>query len=88
MNPKTKIWLVKYRPFYEHWVMLLRTVDPLIYAPTRQKIIPQPIQAQYERELPQSPMNFTSGFMTSRTGISEIIKSSMVPKVKYEVVLY
>ena len=87
MDPKTKIWSVKYRPFHEYWVKLLRTVDPLIYAPTRQVIIPQPIKAQYERETSQSVISSTSRFMTNRSGISEITKPIIAPKAKYEVVL-
>jgi len=86
MDPKTKIWSVKYRPFHEHWVRLLRTVDPLIYAPTRQVVIPQPIQAQYEKEMSQS-VSSTSRFMTNRSGISEITKPIIAPKTRYEVVL-
>lgn len=87
MDPETRTWLVKYRPFHEHWVLLLRTVDPLIYQPMRQTVVPRTIQAQYEKEVVRMPLSFTSGFMTSRSRVANTQKPALTPKARFEVKL-
>eukprot|EP00826_Nyctotherus_ovalis_P042309 TRINITY_DN4333_c0_g2_i3.p1 TRINITY_DN4333_c0_g2~~TRINITY_DN4333_c0_g2_i3.p1 ORF type:complete len:529 (-),score=124.75 TRINITY_DN4333_c0_g2_i3:47-1633(-) len=84
LDPETRTWFAKYRPFHEHWVMLLRTVDPLIYQPMRQPVVPQAIQAQYERGVVRMPVSFTSGFMTSRSRVADMQKPSLSPKARFE----
>ena len=49
-NTETKEWEIAYRPYRNHWIVLLLTVQPRIFALPLPKIIPTRIVAQYEIE--------------------------------------
>lgn len=49
-NTATKEWEIAYRPYRNHWIVLLLTVQPRIFALPMPKIIPSRIVAQYEIE--------------------------------------
>lgn len=49
-NTETKEWQIKYRPYRNHWIVLLLTVNSRIFALPMPKIIPNKIKAQYEQE--------------------------------------
>jgi hypothetical protein len=46
----TKQWDIKYRPFRDHWIVLLMAVNKSIFALPTERIIPKKIKAQYELE--------------------------------------
>lgn len=45
-----KTWEVNYRPFRDHWIVLLLTVNKRIFALPMPKVIPSKIVAQFEQE--------------------------------------
>ena len=49
-DPVTKEWHIKYRPFRDHWIVLLMTVNKQIFALPTERIIPEKIKAQFEIE--------------------------------------
>lgn len=49
-NTEAKEWQLRYRPYRNHWIVLLLTVNTRIFALPMPKIIPEKIQAQYEHE--------------------------------------
>jgi hypothetical protein len=49
-DPVLKRWEVKYRPFRDHWIVLLMTVNQKIFALPVPKLVPTKIKAQFEFE--------------------------------------
>ena len=81
----TKMWVIRYRPFYNQWVTLLKTIDPLIYAPIPSLVIPKRILAQYETEVSNKLSLLTSNFDKSPTTVRNIPKPQFSPLNKLEV---
>jgi len=46
-NLEKKEWQIKYRPYRDHWIVLLMTVNKRIFALPMPKIIPDKIKAQF-----------------------------------------
>jgi len=84
-NSEAKTWEIKFRPFYEQWIALLRLVNPLIYAPQPKMVIPKKIKAQFETALPNGPVMSTKNYRKSTTDVSEIPLPILSPKEKCEV---
>lgn len=49
-NSDSKQWEIKYRPYRDHWIVLLLTVNKKIFALPTQRIVPSKIKAQFEIE--------------------------------------
>lgn len=81
-NNQTKTWEIKYRPYRDHWIVLLLAVNPKIFALQVPKLIPSKIKAQYELEEDFQKTQRTSKAQTARQtqkvyqSVTEIYKPS------------
>ena len=87
-DSENKAWTIKYRPFYEQWVALLRMVNPLIYAPLPKLVVPKKIKAQYETQEVGQPKSFTNYYGKSEANISDKPDPVMQAKEKFEVCFF
>jgi len=49
-NTEKKEWIVKYRPYRNHWIVLLLTVNKRLFSLPLPKIVPDQIKAQFQQE--------------------------------------